>query len=458
MTLPAFNEGMTQPMKHATPRALRLALDQPDLARIFHNTAWLFADRLIRAGLTLVVSVWLARYLGAAGYGIYSYAFAMIALFSSIASAGLEDLVVRELVKAPSRRGEIIGTTFALKTAFGILAGGLSVATIAFVRPDEPMLLGLTAIIASGFLFEAFQTLSLWFQSQTQSKYDVIARSASLILINLVKIGLLLSVATIHAFAWAALVESILVAAALSAIYRLKGNGFHDWRINLGYAATLLRESLPLALSSLVVIAYGRLAQLMMGGMSGNEAVGIYSAASRISEAWTFIPLAIIASTFPSLVSAKSSNPALYARRLQTLCNVIVLLAIAVAIPMTFLATPLVLALFGEAYIEAGPVLAINFWGGVFLVLSMLQSSWYVSEGLTRLALVRTLLCALLNAALNAVLIPRYSYTGGALATAIAYAVNACVLNLTDARTRPYFVLQLKALTFRAPLFRWSEP
>jgi len=445
-------------MKLSTPRPLRLALDQPDISRILRNTAWLFADRLVRASLTLLVSVWLARYLGAAGYGVYSYAFAIIALFSGLAAAGLEELVVRDLVKMPERRGEIIGTTFALKMSCGILAGSLAVLTIWALRPDEPLLIELTAIIASGFLFEAFQTLAIWFQSQTQSKYSVIAKSSILILINMVKIGLLLSFASIHAFAWCALLESILVAVALTSIYRFKGNSLRSWRISRSYAWALIRDCWPLALSSMVVIAYARLAQLMIGSMIGNEAVGIFSAASRVSEAWTFIPLAIISSTFPSLIAVRSSNPALYYRRLQTLCNVIFMLGLAVAIPMTFLATPLVIALFGKAYATAGPVLAINLWGSVFMFLSMVQSGWYVSEGLTRMALIRTLICGALNAILNVILIPRFSYTGAACATAVAYAVNACVLNLTDARTRPFFYLQLRAFAFRTPIFRWSTP
>lgn len=445
-------------MKLSTPRPLRLALDQPEVSQILRNTAWLFADRLVRAGLTLLVSVWLARYLGAAGYGVYSYAFAIIALFSSLAAAGLEELVVRDLVKTPERRGEIIGTTFALKMGAGVLAGGLSVATMWALRPGEPLLIELTAIAASGFLFEAFQTLAIWFQSQTQSKYSVIAKSSILILVNMVKIGLLLSFASIHAFAWAALLESILVAMALTSIYRFKGNSLRSWRISRTYARALIRECWPLALSGMVAIAYGRLAQLMIGGMSGNEAVGIFSAASRVSEAWSFIPLAIINSAFPSLISVRHGDPALYYRRLQTLCNVIFMLGLSLAIPMTFFATPLVIALFGEAFADAGPVLAINLWGSVFMFLSMVQSGWYVTEGLTRMALIRTLICGALNAALNLILIPRYSYTGAACATAIAYAVNACVLNLTDPRTRPFFQVQLRAFAFRSPIFRWTAP
>lgn len=445
-------------MKNATLGSLRQAIAQPELSSVLRNTAWLFADRLVRIGLTLLISAWLARYLGAAGYGIYSYVFVIIALFGALASAGLEDVVVRDLVKAPERRDEIIGTTFCLKFGFAILAGSLAVLTIAAIRPGEHLLIELTAIAASGFLFEAFQTLALWFQSQIQAKYAVVAKSSILILMNLVKIVLLLGVASIHAFVWAACVESLLVAVALAAIYRFKGNSFRNWRYNPAYAWGLLRECWPLAVAGLVGIAYGKLSQLMIGGMLGNEAVGIYSAAVRLSDAWTVIPVAIITSAFPSLVAAQNVSPALYTRRLQTLCNIITALGVAVAIPMTVLATPVIEAFFGSAYAAAGPVLAISVWGGVFVFMGMVQSCWYISEGLTRMALKRTIICALLNVVLNAILIPRYAFIGAACATAITHAVNAWAINLTDARTRPFFLLQLRAFAFRPPVFRWSEP
>jgi PST family polysaccharide transporter len=330
--------------------------------------------------------------------------------------------------------------------------------TIAAIRPGEHLLIELTAIAASGFLFEAFQTLALWFQSQIQAKYAVVAKSSILILMNLVKIVLLLGVASIHAFVWAACVESLLVAVALAAIYRFKGNSFRNWRYNPAYAWGLLRECWPLAVAGLVGIAYGKLSQLMIGGMLGNEAVGIYSAAVRLSDAWTVIPVAIITSAFPSLVAAQNVSPTLYTRRLQTLCNIITALGVAVAIPMTVLATPVIEAFFGSAYAAAGPVLAISVWGGVFVFMGMVQSCWYISEGLTRMALKRTIICALLNVALNAILIPRYAFIGAACATAITHAVNAWAINLTDARTRPFFLLQLRAFAFRPPVFRWSEP
>lgn len=445
-------------MMLSTLHRLQRALVQPDLSRIFKNTAWLFADRMIRAALTLVVSVWLARYLGATGYGMYAYTFAIIGLFSSLATAGLEDIVVRDLVKDPERRGEILGTTFLLKMAFGILAGSLAIGSVIWARPAEPLLIELTVIVAASFLFEAFQTLTLWFQSQTQSKYAVVAKSGILIVINLVKIALLLNHAPIQAFAWTALVESLFVAGALIAIYRFKGNLIRLWGFSRDYALKLLRECWPLALAGFIGGLYGRLDQLFIGGMLGNEASGLYSAAVRISEAWTLIPLAVITSTFPSLVAAQKRAPGLYTLRMQTLCNIIAVLALAVAVPMTFLSKPLVVFMFGETYAPAGPILAISIWGSVFMFMGMIQSCWYVSEGLTRIALMRTVMCAGLNAIFNLLLIPRFGFVGAACATALTHALNVWALNLLDPRTRPFVLLQLRTFTFQAPLFRWNEP
>lgn len=445
-------------MKLALLQSFRLAHAQPDLSLIYQNTVWLFADRIVRAVLTLVVSAWLARYLGAAGYGMYAYAFAIITLFASLATAGFEEIVVRDLVKSPERRSTIMGTTFLLKAACGILAGSLAVGSVCLAHFDEPLIIQLTAIVAASFLLEPFQTLALWFQSQTQAKYTVVAKSGALILINFGKIALLLAHAPIQAFAWAVLVESLLVAGALGAIYRFKGNMIRLWRFSRPYAASLLRECWPLALAGLVGSLYGRLDQLFIRGMLGNEAIGLYSAAIRISEAWTLIPLAIITSTFPSLVATRKDSFALYQLRLQTLCNVITALAIAVALLMTFLATPLVTALFGSTYAPAGPVLAISIWGCVFSAMGMIQSYWYVSEGLTRIALMRTLFCAGLNALLNLLLIPRYGFVGAACATTLTHACNAWALNLLDPRTRPFFFMQLHTFSFKSPRFRWNAP
>jgi O-antigen/teichoic acid export membrane protein len=74
------------------------------LANLFHSriawdTGWSFVIKTSSIGLQFLTAVLLARMLGAEGYGIYAYAFALVTLLAMPAKAGLPQLVVRETAR-----------------------------------------------------------------------------------------------------------------------------------------------------------------------------------------------------------------------------------------------------------------------------------------------------------------------------------------------------------------------
>ncbi|MBD1943455.1 oligosaccharide flippase family protein, partial [Coleofasciculus sp. FACHB-712] len=52
----------------------------PGLRKVFSNIAWLFADKILQMGLSLIVGIWVARYLGPEQFGLFNYAIAFVAL------------------------------------------------------------------------------------------------------------------------------------------------------------------------------------------------------------------------------------------------------------------------------------------------------------------------------------------------------------------------------------------
>ena len=77
--------------------------------------------------------------------------------------------------------------------------------------------------------------------------------------------------------------------------------------------------------------------QVMINHMLGVEDVGQFAAAVKISTVWYFVPTVISSSLFPAIINAKKVSEHLYYTRLQRLYDLIIWMAIAIAIPMTFL-------------------------------------------------------------------------------------------------------------------------
>ncbi|MFN4216334.1 MAG: oligosaccharide flippase family protein, partial [Brevinematales bacterium] len=90
---------------------------RPMLLRVVENIGWLSLDKVLRMGVGLFVGVWVARYLGPTQYGLWNFAIAFTSLFGAFATFGIDEIVVRELVKTPEKTGVFLGTAFFLRVA-----------------------------------------------------------------------------------------------------------------------------------------------------------------------------------------------------------------------------------------------------------------------------------------------------------------------------------------------------
>ena len=438
---------MNQAWIQFLPSSLRSKLDgRYTLQKILSNTGWLFADRLLRMGVGLFVGVWVARYLGPEQFGLFNYAIAFVSLLSPIATLGLDNLVVRDLVHDPANKNEILGTTATLKFIGAVLAWLLIMSSIWLMRPGDTTTQWLVGVLAIGLLFQTFDSIDFWFQSQIQSKFTVIARSIAFVLVTGARVALIEIKAPLIAFAWLGCAEALLVSVGLVIAYKIQGWRLSAWQNSSARACNLLKHSWLLILSGLAIMIYMKIDQIMLGQMIGNDAVGIYSAALKISEVWYFIPMAIISSVFPTIVAVKTNDSELYYTRLSNLFSFMVRLAYTIAIPITLFSGWLIKFLFGSHYTAAAPVLAIHVWANIFVFLGVAQESWNISEGLFKLSLQRTLIGAAINILLNLILIPLYASIGAALATVIAYAFSAVITNIFNQSTRKILLLQIKAM------------
>jgi PST family polysaccharide transporter len=303
--------------------------------------------------------------------------------------------------------------------------------------------LWLVGIIATGTIFQSFDVIDFWFQSEVKSKFTVMAKNSAFTISAIVKVILIKMQAPLIDFAWISFIEIVIGAIGLLFFYLKENNEISEWKISISRMKRLLNESIPLLVSNAAILLYMKVDILLLGQMKGETAVGYYSAATKISEAFYFISMIIAGSVFPVIIG----NEELYFKRLKKLLDVTTALAYAIIIPIFLLSNTIILV-FGSQYATSGPILAVHTWATLFVFLGVAQGSWYIKGGKPGifLQMKRTIIGLIINIVLNIILIPSLSGLGAAIATIVAYSYVGYFSNLFNKETRKIFKMQTQSL------------
>ena len=395
------------------------------------NAGWLVVERILSGVLAITVTAAVARHLGPAQFGVLSFALSTVLLFATLWTLGLSGLVVRELVRDPQREAELLGTVMGLRIAGGIVAAIAALGLVVVLGRDDTTRLAVAILMVGVLGLYTFDGIDFWLQAGVRSRYAVVARSLALGVASTVNVALIVADGPLLAFVAAAALEYALGGVLLVVAYLRLGGHPARWRFQGGTARTLLTASWPLILSGVANAINLRADQLMLGTMSGTDAVGTYAAAARLSEVWYFVPAAIAASVFPAMVRAHAGDRPSFDGWMTRLYDLMIALALPIAIGVSLLAGPLVAILFGPEYAASAPILAVHVWAGPFVFLGAALSRWLIAEDRLKFSLARHGAGAIVNIGLNLVLIPAYGGLGAAISTLVSYAVasfGACLL------------------------------
>ena len=392
----------------------------------------------------MAVGVWLARYLGPTDFGTLSYAIAFIAMLNPVVTLGLEGIVVRDLIRNPNHNAETLGTTFILQVIAGILTAFIAYILLWWLRTDDVLVRQLAAILSLGFVLQCTNFIRYSYQAQVLSKKVVSIQMLALIVSSLLRVICIVFLADVIMFAWLIVAESALVSIGLA--IKFSPRRTNPLTASLKRVFSLLRDSWPLILSGLAVVTYMRIDQVMLGSLEDDKAVGIYAAALTVSEAWYFVPVAIVASVFPGIIQSKQNNPKIYHAKTQSLLSILFLMSVTVAGCISLASVPVVELLYGNTFSGAANVLAIHAWSGVLVAIGIASGRWFTNEGLQILQFYKTLAGAVTNILLNLALIPRYGVDGAAVATLISFGVADYISDSFFAATRPMFIMKTRAI------------
>ncbi|WP_336209823.1 flippase [Enterobacter sp. P82] len=416
---------------------------------VIKNVIWQLSEKIIRLTVTVVVSALMARYLGPEGFGKYNYITAIIAIVLVVTSLGFNRILVRESANCATEieHKQIVTTALTLRLISSLCA--IAIITLYILSlgniDDIVYIISLLSVF-----FVSFDVIDYHLQGQSVFKVATSCRVAGFILSSALRVWFVYIQADIIYFYATILIEYAVAGILILIVSQTKYNVYT--KISLSYfsypkAKGLLKESWPEIIAGFGAIVFMKMDQIMLQRLQGDASVGIYSAATRISEAWYFIPTAIVAAVFPVLMRKYKTDKQDVMNHLSNIMSLLVWLSITAGLFVNFIGDYIIHIVYGAEYAESSIILKLHIWAGIFLCMGIVSGSWLVAEKKLKLNLYRNLTGLALNFALNILLIPQYGGIGAAVATVLGLAMAFFFFDLFHKDLRRMFWLKLTAFS-----------
>jgi len=390
---------------------------------IFKNTFWLSIGMSVERLLGFILLVYVARILGAAEYGKFSFALAFVSLFVIFQDFGLPTLVTREYARNEGEKDkEEFYSVISLKILLSIATFIIILASSFFITAD-PQIRQVIMILAIFSLLNGFSTLFYsFFQARQKMEYQTWLETLQYLLISGLGLFVLFSFPSVENLSY-----SYLAAGLISLIMVLIFFNVKIFTLKILWQSSVWRKFLmmswPLALTGLFAVLYNYTDSVMMGYWGMVTETGWYNAAYRIILV-VLIPGGLISGSFYPVLSKffKDSK-----EKLQQVWNSQVELMILFALPLVtggiVLAPRIIDYFYSASFFPSILAFQILIVMAGLLCLYRPFSDVLIAANQQRKTFWITLFGALFNIILNLILIPKYSLYGAAATTVVTYII-----------------------------------
>jgi len=250
--------------------------------------------------LSVILMVFVARYLGGAGFGKYTFVYSLISFLTVFTGFGLDTIIIRDVAREKSKSSYYLVNSAYLKLFLCAVSLGILFALIPFLGKGRAVNLGLLIVGLSllPMLFMAcFESILMAHEMMSDTTaLEIIFRA---LVVGMGFMVIILNYGLVALFL-VYLVAGLIMVPVWAAVYRKKV-GPMALRPDKTFLLQLLRQGVPFALAGIFVSMYFRMDTVMLSFMKGDLAVGLYNAAFGLVESLLFISTAICTALFPVL-------------------------------------------------------------------------------------------------------------------------------------------------------------
>ena len=386
--------------------------------KIAKNTLFLLVSQIISYILAFFYMIYIARYLGADGFGILSFALAFTGIFSIFADLGLNTLTVREIARDKSLTGKYFSNVVLMKTFLAVLTFGLMAVIINLLGYPQEVINVVYFVALYSILTTFYGIFNSIFQAHEKMEYQSIGQ-----VINSILMFTGIFIGGYYGFDVLGFAFIFFISSAVSLMYILF---VYIWkfppakiRIDIDFWKSTIKEALPFGLTGISGMIYTYIDSVMLSLMQGNEVVGWYNAAYRLILVLLFIPNAVNIAVFPVMSQFYTSSKDSLKLMNEKYFKYMIILGIPIGVGITLLSDKIILLIFGQSYMQSIIALQILVWTIVFTFAGAAFVRLLESTNRQLIVTKVSSICVIANIVLNLILIPKFSYVGASISTLI---------------------------------------
>ena len=405
-----------------------------------YNFSWLVFDKFARASLNFLLFIFLARYLGPQEFGILNYLLALVFLFTSLSSLGINPVLTNILIKNKRKtNNSIISNSYILRF-FSSLFGYLIFILFIIYLHGKNFYLSYSIIIGLSIIIKSYEVLFSYFESKSLSKYIVISQTISLVIVFSLIVFFLYLEFDIKYIYYCFLIDSLITLFLINIFFFKKERNFL-FNLDFRKIYKIIHKSFPVLLSIISIVIYMRIDQVMINLLLSEKDVGIYSVSVRIVEMFHFIPKIIMVSYLPILLISKN-----YTFELIKINSLLFKLSILVIFFIFALSKYITSILFGEIYMESVLTTILLSISLIFVFFGVANEHWYISKNLQKYYALNVFIGAITNIILNYFLIQSFGISGAAYSTILTYLLIIFLFDIFNKKTRVLLKLKYKSI------------
>lgn len=400
------------------------------MSSIAKNTAWMTLASVGQKVISFVYFTLIARTIGVEGTGKYFFALSFTTIFVVFVDLGLTNVLVREAAKMTEKIKDYVATIFSVKIILGLLSyAALLIAIKALGYPPETKQL----VYLSGvtMLFDSLHlTIYGVLRALGDLRYEAMGVVGSQLLTLILGSAFLFAgwplIFLILAFTIPSFINVCFAALILYRKHRVTLRP----RYQPAIFRLLARLALPFALAAILARFYSYTDSILLSKLAGDVAVGLYSIPYKITYAFQFVPLALVAALYPRFSEYFERDQGRLAYVFERGIKYLLIMVLPIVVGISLLAKDIVLSVYTAEYLNSIVPLQILLAGLIFSYVSFPIGAFLNACGrqTTQTAIVGIVLA--LNVILNLIFIPRFGVTGAAVAalagnillTALGYA------------------------------------